>query len=122
MQQIVKVVGAGFAGVEAAWALAERGISVEIYEMRPERTSPAHTTAHFAELVCSNSLKSKAPFSPAGQLKAEMEALGSIVLSTARNYEVPGGEALCVDREQFSIAIGCPPARQSRRSRFLAGL
>ncbi|MBS1706469.1 MAG: methylenetetrahydrofolate--tRNA-(uracil(54)-C(5))-methyltransferase (FADH(2)-oxidizing) TrmFO [Armatimonadetes bacterium] len=99
------VVGAGFAGVEAAWALAERGIPTQLWEMRPSQTTPAHTTGWFAELVCSNSLKSKSPTSPAGQLKAEMDALGSIVLATAREHEVPGGEALCVDRNAFGEAL-----------------
>ncbi|MEZ0325764.1 MAG: methylenetetrahydrofolate--tRNA-(uracil(54)-C(5))-methyltransferase (FADH(2)-oxidizing) TrmFO [Fimbriimonas sp.] len=103
--QIVTVVGAGFAGVEAAWALASRGVNVRLYEMRPVKMTPAHTTGHFAELVCSNSLKSKSPTSPAGLLKAEMDALGSLVLKVAREHEVPAGEALGVDREEFGKAI-----------------
>ncbi|MBX3118851.1 MAG: methylenetetrahydrofolate--tRNA-(uracil(54)-C(5))-methyltransferase (FADH(2)-oxidizing) TrmFO [Fimbriimonadaceae bacterium] len=102
---MVVIVGAGFAGVEAAWALASRGVPVILYEMRPQRMTPAHTTDHFAELVCSNSFKSKSPTSPAGQLKKEMEALGSIVLATAYEHEVPAGEALGVDREAFGAAI-----------------
>ncbi|MGE0002272.1 MAG: methylenetetrahydrofolate--tRNA-(uracil(54)-C(5))-methyltransferase (FADH(2)-oxidizing) TrmFO [Fimbriimonadaceae bacterium] len=97
--------GAGFAGVECAWACAERGIPVRLYEMRPETTTPAHTTGHFAELVCSNSLKSKAPDSPAGILKEEMTALGSLVLRCASDCEVPGGQALTVDREQFGAKV-----------------
>lgn len=101
----VTVVGAGFAGVEAAWALAERGIPVRLIEMRPVRNTPAHTTSHFAELVCSNSLKSKAPNSPAGILKSEMDGLGSIVLKIARTCEVPAGQALGVDRDLFGVAI-----------------
>lgn len=102
---MITVVGAGFAGVEAAWTAAEQGVPVRLYEMRPERQTPAHTTGWFAELVCSNSLKSKAPDSPAGQLKAEMEALGSLVLAKAREHEVPGGQALAVDREKFGEAV-----------------
>lgn len=102
---MIHVVGAGFAGVEAAWAIANRGERVRLYEMRPVENTPAHTTAWFAELVCSNSLKSKSPTSPAGQLKAEMEALGSIVLQTAYEHEVPGGQALAVDRDAFGEAI-----------------
>jgi len=102
---MITVVGAGFAGVEAAWAIASRGQKVRLYEMRPERMTPAHTTSYFAELVCSNSFKSKLPTSPAGQLKAEMDGLGSIVLDTAREHEVPAGEALGVDRERFAQAI-----------------
>lgn len=101
----VTVVGAGFAGVEAAWACAERGVPVRLYEMRPERTTPAHTTGFFAELVCSNSLKSKSPTSPAGRLKQEMASLGSIVLAAAIEHSVPGGEALAVDREAFGDQV-----------------
>ncbi len=99
------VVGAGFAGVEAAWAIAAQGEQVELFEMRPVQMTPAHTTGYFAELVCSNSLKSKLPTSPAGQLKAEMRELGSIVLETALAHEVPAGEALGVDRDAFGRAI-----------------
>ena len=99
------VVGAGFAGVEAAWAVAQRGLNVRLYEMRPVQNTPAHTTEYFAELVCSNSLKSKSPTSPAGQLKAEMHLLGSIVLSTAEAHSVPAGEALGVDRNAFGAGI-----------------
>jgi methylenetetrahydrofolate--tRNA-(uracil-5-)-methyltransferase len=102
---MITVVGAGFAGVEAAWAAASRGQKVRLYEMRPTRRTPAHTTDYFAELVCSNSFKSKSPASPAGQLKAEMNALGSIVLTTAEEHSVPGGEALAVDRDAFGAAI-----------------
>jgi methylenetetrahydrofolate--tRNA-(uracil-5-)-methyltransferase len=102
---VVKVIGAGFAGVEAAWTLATRGVKVQLFEMRPQRRTPAHTTDFFAELVCSNSLKSMLPTSPAGLLKSEMERLGSLVLVTAAKYRVPGGEALCVDRDAFGAAI-----------------
>lgn len=102
---MVTVVGAGFAGVEAAWAAARRGDRVRLYEMRPQTTTPAHTTGWFAELVCSNSLKSKRLETPAGQLKAEMEALGSLILAVAREHEVPGGEALAVDRDRFGEAV-----------------
>jgi len=73
--------------------------------MRPVKNTPAHTTDYFAELVCSNSLKSKLPTSPAGQLKKEMESLGSIVLKIAGQNTVPGGEALCVDRAAFGSEI-----------------
>jgi methylenetetrahydrofolate--tRNA-(uracil-5-)-methyltransferase len=102
---MITIVGAGFAGVEAAWACAQRGVPVVLYEMRPVKMTPAHTTEWFAELVCSNSFKSKLPTSPAGQLKAEMLALGSVVLETAMEHEVPGGEALAVDREKFARAL-----------------
>jgi methylenetetrahydrofolate--tRNA-(uracil-5-)-methyltransferase len=102
---VITIVGAGFAGVEAAWALAQRGHRVRLIEMRPVQMTPAHETAHFAELVCSNSFKSQSPTSPAGQLKAEMDALGSLVLEVAHKHAVPGGEALCVDREAFGREI-----------------
>ncbi|RYG38977.1 methylenetetrahydrofolate--tRNA-(uracil(54)-C(5))-methyltransferase (FADH(2)-oxidizing) TrmFO [bacterium] len=102
---MITLVGAGFAGVEAAWTLAERGHRVRLVEMRPVTNTPAHTTAWFAELVCSNSLKSALPTTPAGQLKVEMAALGSVVLEVAQMHRVPGGEALCVDRNAFGEAI-----------------
>ncbi len=76
-----------------------------LFEMRPTQTSPAHTTEYLAELVCSNSLKSKLPTSPAGQLKAEMQALGSVVLEVAYRNEVPAGEALGVDRNKFGVEV-----------------
>jgi methylenetetrahydrofolate--tRNA-(uracil-5-)-methyltransferase len=102
---VVTVVGAGFAGTEAAWHLAENGIPVELFEMRPSKMTPAHTTPYMAELVCSNSFKSKNPDSPAGLLKFEMIGLGSVVLTTAFENEVPGGEALAVDRQKFAESI-----------------
>ena len=102
---MITVVGGGFAGVEAAWAAANRGANVRLIEMRPTQTTPAHTTDLLCELVCSNSLKSKSPTSPAGQLKAEMVALGSLVIPTAEKHCVPGGEALAVDRVAFAREI-----------------
>lgn len=102
---MITVVGGGFAGTEAAWAAAQRGAKVRLYEMRPKRPTGAHQTEFLAELVCSNSFKSKLPTSPAGQLKAEMLGLGSIVLPTAEEHSVPGGEALCVDRDAFAAAV-----------------
>ena len=102
---MITVVGGGFAGVEAAWGIAQRGEKVRLVEMRPHRRSPAHQTDWLAELVCSNSLKSASPTSPAGLLKEEMDALGSIVLEVARETSVPGGEALCVDRALFAEGL-----------------
>jgi len=102
---MITVVGGGFAGVEAAWAAATRGVRVRLYEMRPKRETGAHKTEFLAELVCSNSFKSKLPTSPAGQLKGEMVGLGSIVIPTGEEHAVPGGEALCVDRDAFAAAI-----------------
>jgi methylenetetrahydrofolate--tRNA-(uracil-5-)-methyltransferase len=101
----VTIVGSGFAGVEAAWAAARLGVPVRLYEMRPKRNTPAHKTGWLAELVCSNSFKSMLPTTPSGQLKWEMERLGSLVIPTAREFAVPAGEALAVDREAFAKAI-----------------
>jgi len=101
----VTVVGAGLAGSEAAWQLAMRGIPVLLVEMRPGRITPAHRTGGFAELVCSNSLGADVPTSPGGILKAEMEAMGSLILGCARRSRVPAGRALAVDRERFSSFV-----------------
>lgn len=99
------VVGAGFAGVEAAWNAANAGVAVTVFEMRPSQMTPAHTTGYFAELVCSNSLKSNQDSSPAGQLKNEMRRLGSLILEVAAETSVPGGQALAVDRDKFGELI-----------------
>ncbi len=105
MSSVVHVVGAGLAGSEAAWLLARRGHRVLLHEMRPGKMTPAHKTAGCAELVCSNSFKSKAASSAPGMLKAEMAELGSIALEIAGRCSVPGGEALAVDREAFSREV-----------------
>ena len=99
------VIGGGLAGVEAAWAAAQRGCRVTLREMRPQRMTPAHRTSDLAELVCSNSLKSEASTNAAGILKAEMRLLGSIVLRVAEACRVPAGEALAVDRDAFSRGV-----------------
>lgn len=99
------VIGAGLAGCEAAWALAERGVSVTLHEMKPQKYSPAHKKPGFAELVCSNSLKADRLGSAAGLLKAEMEAMGSLTIRIARECAVPAGGALAVDRDEFSERI-----------------
>lgn len=101
----VRVIGAGLAGCEAAWALAQRGVPVEICEMKPQKYSPAHHSENFAELVCSNSLKAMRLGSASGLLKAEMEHMGSIVIAAAKASSVPAGGALAVDREAFSAYI-----------------
>ncbi|MEK6580578.1 MAG: methylenetetrahydrofolate--tRNA-(uracil(54)-C(5))-methyltransferase (FADH(2)-oxidizing) TrmFO [Bdellovibrionota bacterium] len=106
-KKVVHVVGAGLAGSEAAYFLAERGIHVFLHEMRPAKTTPAHKTAGFAELVCSNSFKSQAPDSAPGILKSEMSRMGSLILRMAALAAVPGGEALAVDRDQFSEGVTC---------------
>jgi len=105
MEGRVTVLGGGFAGVEAAWAAAQRGVRVRLIEMRPETMTPAHKTGLLCELVCSNSFKSSLPDSPSGELKAEMEMLGSLVIPVARHFAVPAGEALAVDRELFAEEI-----------------
>lgn len=99
------VVGAGLAGCEAAWQLAEQGISVRLIEMKPERFSPAHHKTDFAELVCSNSLKAEHLSNASGLLKAEMERFGSLILRVAKASRVPAGTALAVDRDSFSRGI-----------------
>ncbi|BDU77192.1 methylenetetrahydrofolate--tRNA-(uracil(54)-C(5))-methyltransferase (FADH(2)-oxidizing) TrmFO [Mesoterricola sediminis] len=99
------VVGAGLAGAEAAWQLANRGHQVRLREMRPGTRTPAHQTDKAAEMVCSNSFKSDDPFSATGILKAELERLGSLVLRCARDQRVPAGQSLAVDREAFSAAV-----------------
>jgi methylenetetrahydrofolate--tRNA-(uracil-5-)-methyltransferase len=99
------VVGGGLAGCEAAWALANRGVAVTLYEMRPVRMTPAHQTDRLAELVCSNSFKSEECATAHGLLKAEMDRLGSLVLAAAREARVPGGAALAVDRVAFAAAV-----------------
>lgn len=101
----IKVIGAGLAGCEAAFLLAKMGFSVELYEMKPQKFSPAHKSPLFAELVCSNSLKAARFNSAAGLLKWEMEKLGSISVAAAKSTAVPAGGALAVDRDEFSKMI-----------------
>lgn len=101
----VTVIGAGLAGCEAAWTLANRGIEVVLHEMKPEKYTPAHSYKGFGELVCSNSLKATRLGSAAGMLKAEMEMLGSLILDCAKEVAVSAGGALAVDRNLFSDAI-----------------
>ena len=105
MEKIVNVIGAGLAGVEASYQLAKRGYKVRLYEMRPKKMTPAHHSKNFAELVCSNSLRTDGMTNAVGVLKCEMEMLDSIVIKYARLHQVPAGGALAVDRENFSKAI-----------------
>lgn len=98
----VTVIGAGLAGSEAAWQLAQRGVMVDLFEMRPQVATPAHHTDHFAELVCSNSFRSADPSSAVGLLKEELRQLGSLIMDAADATAVPAGKALAVDRELFS--------------------
>jgi methylenetetrahydrofolate--tRNA-(uracil-5-)-methyltransferase len=101
----VEIIGGGLAGSEAAWQLAERGVPVRLWEMRPAHTTPAHKTDRLAELVCSNSLKSNAPGAASWLLKEELRRAGSLLLKLADANAVPGGAALAVDREAFSAAV-----------------
>ncbi|HEY7168846.1 MAG TPA: methylenetetrahydrofolate--tRNA-(uracil(54)-C(5))-methyltransferase (FADH(2)-oxidizing) TrmFO [Candidatus Binatia bacterium] len=101
----VRIIGGGLAGSEAAWQLARRGVRVELFEMRPEKTTDAHTSAYLGELVCSNSLRSKSLTAPAGLLKEEMRRLDSVVLRVAEENSVPAGSALAVDRTHFAQAL-----------------
>ena len=105
MENQATVIGAGLAGCEAAWQLAQAGVEVTLVEMKPIRFSPAHHSAGFAELVCSNSLKAERLASAAGLLNAEMQALGSLCVACAYESRVPAGGALAVDREQFSRLV-----------------
>ena len=101
----IRIIGAGLAGTEAAWQCARRGIPVELYEMRPVRQTLAHQTAQFAELVCSNSLKSDSENTAPWLLKEEMRRAGSLLMEIARQTAVPAGHALAVDRDRFSEAV-----------------
>lgn len=101
----VKIIGAGLAGCEAALWLADRGVQVELYEQKPAKYSPAHKSAGFAELICSNSLKAERPDSASGLLKIEMKMMGSHLLDAAETARVAAGGALAVDRDVFSTAV-----------------
>ena len=101
----VIVIGAGLAGSEAAWQLAQRGIPVELREMKPQKMSPAHHTEHFAELVCSNSLRSDQLENAVGLLKEELRRCGSLIMACADEHRVEAGGALAVDRHAFAAAV-----------------
>jgi methylenetetrahydrofolate--tRNA-(uracil-5-)-methyltransferase len=101
----IKIIGAGLAGSEAAWQCARRGVRLDLCEMRPVRTTPAHQTTEFAELVCSNSLKSESENTAPWLVKEEMRRTGSLLLEIARECAVPAGHALAVDRTQFASRV-----------------
>ena len=101
----INVYGAGLAGCEAAWQAAERGVSVTLYEMKPKKFTPAHHSAGYAELVCSNSLRSDRITVASGLLKEELARMGSLIMEAARATQVPAGSALAVDRDKFSAYI-----------------
>ncbi|HUR83103.1 MAG TPA: methylenetetrahydrofolate--tRNA-(uracil(54)-C(5))-methyltransferase (FADH(2)-oxidizing) TrmFO, partial [Thermoanaerobaculia bacterium] len=101
----IKIIGAGLAGCECASALAQRGHTVDLHEMRPVKMTPAHATSNLAELVCSNSFRSSAPTNAVGLLKQEMRLMGSLVVRCGEEARVPAGDAFAVDRDRFSAAI-----------------
>ena len=98
----IDVYGAGLAGCEAAWQIANRGIKVNLYEMKPHKFTPAHHSESFAELVCSNSLRSDRVTNAVGLLKEELDRMGSLIMQAAYYARVPAGSALAVDRDIFS--------------------
>src|SRR5438309_3853743 len=110
----IKIIGAGLAGTEAAWQCARRGLDVELFEMRPVRSTPAHQTADFAELVCSNSLKSDSENTAPWLLKEEMRRAGSLLMEIGRECSVPAGHALAVDRVTFAARVTEAISRQAR--------
>jgi methylenetetrahydrofolate--tRNA-(uracil-5-)-methyltransferase len=114
MEAAVRIIGAGLAGSEAAWQCARRGLAVELFEMRPVRSTPAHQTADFAELVCSNSLKSDSENTAPWLLKEEMRRAGSLLLQIARECAVPAGHALAVDRVTFAARVTEAISREAR--------
>src|SRR5213075_1522489 len=101
----VTVIGGGLAGCEAAYQIARLGAKVQLYEMRPVRQTPAHTTDRLAEIVCSNSLKSDQPYNASWLLKEELRRLGSILIQIADSVRVPAGSALAVDRDRFAERV-----------------
>jgi len=105
VEKIVKVIGAGLAGCEAAYQLSKRGIKVKLYEMKPKKFSPAHSDENLAEIVCSNSFKSNLKTNACGLLKEELRMLGSLLIHIADEVKVPAGQALAVDRELFSKRV-----------------
>jgi methylenetetrahydrofolate--tRNA-(uracil-5-)-methyltransferase len=105
LTESIRIIGAGLAGSEAAWQCVRRGVAVELFEMRPGRSTAAHQTSDFAELVCSNSLKSESENTAPWLLKEEMRRAGSLLLDIARECAVPAGHALAVDRTSFAAKV-----------------
>jgi methylenetetrahydrofolate--tRNA-(uracil-5-)-methyltransferase len=105
LPETIIIIGGGLAGCEAAWQAARRGCRVRLFEMKPQRFSPAHGSADLAELVCSNSLRAADPHSAVGLLKEEMRRLGSLLMLAADETRVPAGRALAVDRNRFAALI-----------------
>src|SRR5947208_14164462 len=105
MDSHITVIGGGLAGCEAAWQIARSGEKARLYEMRPVRRTPAHTTDRLAEIVCSNSLKSDQPYNASWLLKEALRRLGSILIQVADSVRVPAGAALAVDRDKFAAPV-----------------
>ena len=105
MKDYINVIGGGLAGCEAAYQIAKRGIKVKLYEMKPKKFSPAHTNKNLAEIVCSNSFKSNLHTNACGVLKEELRLLDSLLIKIADETAVPAGQALAVDREEFSKKV-----------------
>ena len=105
MKDYINVIGGGLAGCEAAYQIAKRGIKVKLYEMKPIKFSPAHTNENLAEIVCSNSFKSNLLTNACGLFKEELRMLDSLLIKCADKCKVPAGQALAVDREEFSKLV-----------------
>jgi len=105
MQDYINVIGGGLAGCEAAYQIAKRGIKVKLYEMKPQKFSPAHSNENLAEIVCSNSFKSNSITNACGLLKEELRRLDSLLIKCADETKVPSGQALSVDREEFAKLV-----------------
>lgn len=105
MNQEVTIIGGGLAGCEAAYQIAKKGIKVKLYEMKPEKFSEAHSSENLAEIVCSNSFKSNLHTNACGLLKEELRMLDSLLIKCADETSVPAGQALAVDREEFSRLV-----------------
>ena len=105
MREYISIIGGGLAGCEAAYQIAKRGIKVKLYEMKPDKFSPAHSNTNLAEIVCSNSFKSNLHTNACGLLKEELRLLDSLLIKTADEVAVPAGQALAVDREKFAEEV-----------------
>src|SRR5699024_7243836 len=105
MEKYITIIGGGLAGCEAAYQVAKRGIKVKLYEMKPKKFSPAHSNKDLAEIVCSNSFKSNLLTNACGLLKEELRRLDSLLIKIADETSVPAGQALAVDREEFSHKV-----------------
>ena len=117
MNDYIIVIGGGLAGAEAAYQIAKRGINVKLYEMKPKKFSPAHENENLAEIVCSNSFKSNSVTNACGLLKEELRILDSLLIKCADETSVPAGQALAVDRNEFSKLVTQKIESRGRRPR-----